>query len=563
MVRSIQDFAAAAADGKFEWKADARAQIYQEEVEWPVKAVSAGTKGVVTMMWQTPFVKAFADDAASQLFVDNLKKEYLEAVEHYQKKEYSLYWAKLRSMPVPLRLPELPSHHEACVEFTVRDHEEADTFTLVVLKSNLPRLSASEVRKHAPADAKCLLCNPLDANRKPLIDNRSLCKAAHLLLVHGGGDLYLMRTVCSKVGGVAAASGTAEQRAEVMHRYLSHMRHFSKEDMLLHLATHPPQYKLAPHIEKIWTEVTRRATTVVEGFEAHPFFIMDLSSVGQDYAKACVQYRRLRGGLLQGASGKGKTIALQTITQSIGQLELYLFAETAEGEEVTTQPSHVQGTESLLTYTGRPPSILQPWCGDEIKVSELPPDLAKLWLDCSANASSKGYYGFIKVLRGQWRCLASNSQSHNMWHRKATDEDKKAIMRKSIFKEMGKDEEPLLTTEAERFRKEFFRGVEKRSGTTLRDMARRQLEMLLEWHAAPLGEPSYVSGVVPGAITAMRPVLPQPCEVERDAEDHEATAMYYKRKFKEVVGSTPSPPPKKKNKAAVACRDLRQMFGLV
>ena len=121
-----------------------------------------------------------------------------------------------------------------------------------------------------------------------------------------GGDLHLMRTVANKAGGKnPKAKPTPEQRAEVLYRYLEATNDMTREDMLIHISTHQPPYGLTAQIKEIWTEAHRRACTPLKGWKQHPFFVFDLSPKAKDYAKICIQFRRLRGGLLQGMSGKG------------------------------------------------------------------------------------------------------------------------------------------------------------------------------------------------------------------------------------------------------------------
>jgi hypothetical protein len=134
-------------------------------------------------------VQVCADQAERDKFGEELGTGYSKAARLYEEGKFDEYWEALQALPIELHLPASPGHQQTCVEFALRDHPEDNTYTLVVLKTNLPSLGTKEARQHCP-DANGLIANPRDVMDKPLLDNRDLGKAAHLLLEAAGqGDL--------------------------------------------------------------------------------------------------------------------------------------------------------------------------------------------------------------------------------------------------------------------------------------------------------------------------------------------------------------------------------------
>ena len=125
-------------------------------------------------------------------------------------------------------------------------------------------------------------------------------------------------------------------------------------------------------------------------------------------------------------------------------------------------------------------------------------------------------------------------------------------MRTSMFMELADEDAPLLTDPAERFRVDFFRGSVVRDEATLRDLAQQQLDVLMAWHAEPLTDSPFVSGVVPGSETSS-----SSSRRSTSTEDglspghHKRAAEHYKRKLKWVLGRSPSPPPKRSSTVCV------------
>jgi hypothetical protein len=147
MTHSMRTVRDEAANAVLKWKVTTRSDL-QEDVEWPTKALTAGSKNVTMVLYQTEFTLPAGTDVQATL--DNWKALYAAAAEKKDKGDHAGFFSDLRSLSLPLRLDPAVDLGQAVVQFAIRGPRAPLRYDLMVFLSKLPSLSCSSVQKLAP-----------------------------------------------------------------------------------------------------------------------------------------------------------------------------------------------------------------------------------------------------------------------------------------------------------------------------------------------------------------------------------------------------------------------------
>lgn len=233
--QSWVSFGLAAASKTFEMKCTVTTCVQHDIDPFPVSGMSSACKNVCSVLWFKEFpAPVLAVGQSLEQWSESVQEMYKQAVGLYGQRnaegdlDYRAYASALRAMPLPLHLDPEIGIAGAFVEFVIRDSRispAGQAYELVVLLTNLPRLSYNQVSKLVP-DLNCLIKAAPDPDRqnKTLWAPTHNAKAAHLLLEYLGGDVFLMRTVVEQKKGkqnrpIILAENAAEYQAELTEAF--------------------------------------------------------------------------------------------------------------------------------------------------------------------------------------------------------------------------------------------------------------------------------------------------------------------------------------------------------